>query len=227
MAATYPCDSIIWDSHMHQKYGFAAASLTVYQLAKRMLPGPISLRWHLASPPTRLSPNQEWWDFCWCLHRVRKVVDGQFEVSKQCYRSLEYQQVAKREPLMSLHISVCCYSCCTCKILHLQNFMDWEWTTKIVKYVFCKINTNNIIMAYAFQWMPVTTSRMCNRYILQPYVYTCTSNYSCRCWWMCAAVSLWSECHMYQHSWVIHMYLQWRLHWRWNDLHWCVTAHYI
>ena len=40
-------------------YEFTAASLTVHQLAKRMLPGPISLRWHLASPPTRFSPNQE------------------------------------------------------------------------------------------------------------------------------------------------------------------------
>ena len=50
-------------------------------------------------------------------------------------------------------------------------------------------------------------------------------SYPFRYWWMSGAVTLWWECCVYQHTWFLHLCLQWGIQWRWTNLHRSVLVH--
>ena len=49
----------------------------------------------------------------------------------------------------------------------------------------------------------------------------------CRYWWMCGSVSLSRECFLHQHTWILHMWMQHRIQWGWNDVQWWVLKYVL
>ena len=92
---------------------------------------------------------------------------------------------------------------------------------------YCKMETTNLIVLMGYALCSVILCvYLCQEFVLQ-MDYCCLNaiiydHHLCRYQWMCDWVSLSCKCFLHQHTWILHMWMQHRIQWRWSGMLWWV-----